>query len=213
MPALVKFLPLLLTGFIVLSCSPKVGVVAEESPTHTDQITQWQMELNAQYKDPEHSPLPPENREAFTAHPFFEINDKYRVEARLVYPDDTEILDMPTSSGSTKTYSVWARAHFSIDGQAGSLMVLKPAGFRSVSSNYLFVPFQDETSGQQTYGGGRYINLPLPQGRPETIMIDFNRAYHPYCAYTTGYNCPIPPQENRLNLRIQAGIKLAAQHQ
>ena len=69
----------------------------------------------------------------------------------------------------------------------------------------LFLPFTDLTSGVDSYGGGKYIDLKIPQGT--TITIDFNRAYNPYCAYNHKYSCPIPPQENDLAIEIRAGVK------
>ena len=82
-----------------------------------------------------------------------------------------------------------------------SIDLLKDRKYR----NYLFIPFRDATSGKETYGGGRYIELTIP--RADTIMINFNLAYHPYCAYTEGYNCPIPPRENYLPVKIEAGVR------
>jgi uncharacterized protein (DUF1684 family) len=71
--------------------------------------------------------------------------------------------------------------------------------------DYLFIPFKDLTNGEDTYGGGRYLDLKIPEG--ETILIDFNRAYNPYCAYNHNYSCPIPPFENHLKVKIEAGVK------
>ena len=182
--------------------------VSQEVDSYTVSIQQWQEELNAQYRDPEHSPLPDLDRQVFTAHPFFPIDSTYRVVATLDYPAEVQVLEMPTSSGSIKTFEIYALANFELEGEALQLQVLKPFGRLSGLNNYLFIPFQDATSGQITYGGGRYMDLPLPAEREESLVIDFNRAYHPYCAYTDGYNCPIPPAENRLPISVQAGIKL-----
>ncbi|MEM7571376.1 MAG: DUF1684 domain-containing protein [Bacteroidota bacterium] len=175
---------------------------------HTAVVKEWQEELNAQYRDPEHSPLPEADRASFNEHPFFPIDADYQVTARLEYPAEVQILEMPTSSGSIKTFEIYALAHFELHGQELQLQVLKPFGRFSRLNNYLFIPFQDATSGQQTYGGGRYINLPVPSERGDSLVIDFNQAYHPYCAYADGYNCPIPPAENRLPIAVSAGIKL-----
>jgi uncharacterized protein (DUF1684 family) len=72
--------------------------------------------------------------------------------------------------------------------------------------NLLFLPFKDHTSGKTSYGGGRYLDLPIPSGNK--LVIDFNKAYHPYCAYTTGYSCPVVPEDNYLDLAVEAGIKM-----
>ncbi|MBP7982432.1 MAG: DUF1684 domain-containing protein, partial [Kaistella sp.] len=71
--------------------------------------------------------------------------------------------------------------------------------------DYLFLPFRDETNGKETYGGGKYIDLRIPDGNE--IVIDFNQSYQPYCAYNAyDYSCPIVPEENFLPLRIEAGV-------
>ncbi len=73
--------------------------------------------------------------------------------------------------------------------------------------NYLLVPFGDATSGFESYGGGRYLEFNIPDIQNNQLALDFNKAYNPYCAYTTGYNCPIPPRENLLKIPIPAGEK------
>ena len=73
--------------------------------------------------------------------------------------------------------------------------------------NYLFLPFTDATTGVETYESGRYIDLEINDIKDNLVIIDFNKAYNPYCAYTTGYNCPIPPAENDLHIAITAGEK------
>ena len=71
----------------------------------------------------------------------------------------------------------------------------------------LFIPFTDRTNGHETYGGGRYLDAPLPEANAPEITLDFNRAYNPYCAYNNAYSCPVPPAENRLQVAIPAGEK------
>ena len=71
--------------------------------------------------------------------------------------------------------------------------------------NYLFVPFTDATTGKQSYGSGRYLEFYKKDIENNTLQLDFNKAYNPYCAYATGYKCPIPPRENRLSISIKAG--------
>ena len=71
--------------------------------------------------------------------------------------------------------------------------------------DYLFLPFTDLTSGDGSYGGGRFLDTTIPKG--DTIVLDFNKAYNPYCAYNSAYSCPIPPKENDLLVRVEAGVK------
>jgi uncharacterized protein (DUF1684 family) len=77
-------------------------------------------------------------------------------------------------------------------------------------SNYLFLPFMDDTNGSSTYAGGRYIDLTIPEG--DTLQIDFNSAYNPYCAYNENYSCPIVPRENYIATEVEAGVKAFKKH-
>ena len=79
-------------------------------------------------------------------------------------------------------------------------------------ANYLFLPFNDNTNGKTSYGGGRFIDLEIPEAGSKTIVIDFNKSYNPYCAYNHKYSCPIPPSENNLNVEISAGVKAYKEH-
>jgi len=113
---------------------------------------------------------------------------------------------MPTSTDRLPIYKQYGIAIFTIDGVEYTLSVFQNLKHKTS----LFLPFYDLTSGETTYGGGRYLDLPIQRGKK--IKIDFNKAYHPYCAYNDGYSCPIPPSENRLDVEILAGIKLAEKY-
>ena len=73
--------------------------------------------------------------------------------------------------------------------------------------NYIFLPFTDDSNGFETYGGGRYLDIDKPEDGVRKIVLDFNIAYNPYCAYSDAYSCPIPPRENNLSVKILAGAK------
>jgi uncharacterized protein (DUF1684 family) len=144
----------------------------------------------------------------FKAIPFFDIDLKYSVKAKLVPTKDAEVFELPTSSGKTKKYKEYGTITFSLEGQQYSLKVyqsqdlIKRAGFE----DHLFLPFRDATNEKETYGGGRYIDLKIP--KKDNLIIDFNKAYNPYCAYNAfDYNCPIVPIENKLPVEIRAGVK------
>ena len=96
--------------------------------------------------------------------------------------------------------------HFTLNGTDEQLTVFQNIDLSRLEDyrNYLFVPFTDLTNGEQTYGGGRYLDLEGPLG--DTVELDFNRAYNPYCAYGGRYSCPIPPQENHLEVSVEAGV-------
>lgn len=112
-----------------------------------------------------------------------------------------EAVELSTSDGQTREYERWARLRFVVQGAEQSLTV-----FRQPDTGDLFLPFVDAGAGAETYGAGRYLDLPmLEDGR---LLLDFNYAYHPYCAYNATYSCPIPPAENRLRVNIRAGERL-----
>ena len=111
-----------------------------------------------------------------------------------------------TSTERTPEYVKYGEAHFSLDGKNFVLNLFQNTAETKVGeADYLFLPFTDLTSGVDTYGGGRYIDQKIPEGN--SIIIDFNQSYNPYCAYNPRYSCPIPPPENDLLIEIMAGVK------
>lgn len=175
--------------------------------SHEKEIKKFQKELNKEYKSPKESPLDEEQRASFTKLPFFPINANYRVEAKFIRVKKKKTLRMKTSANQMQTYDKYAEVVFQLEGKRYRLNVYQSHTLRRTKEykDYLFLPFTDLTSGNETYGGGRYIDLKIPKGN--TIIIDFNKAYHPYCAYSDRYSCPIPPRENRLEVRIEAGVR------
>ena len=152
------------------------------------------------------SPLPPEQRATFTALPYYPFNAAYRIPASLT-PDPAAgnlIIELPTSAQEMRRMRRVGTLRFTIAGTDLSLTAFADAETRSIDQ--LFVPFGDATSGTETYGGGRYLELPrTPTGLYD---LDFNLAYHPYCVFNPSYVCPVPPRENRLAIAIPAGEKL-----
>lgn len=180
----------------------------QDSAAVIKNIIQFQNELNKEYKSPGTSPLPKEKREAFTQINFFTINPQYNVNAMFTRTPDEKVFNMPTSGNEKKVYVKYAEVTFSLLGQGYKLNVYQSIELMQNRKyrKYLFIPFRDATSGKETYGGGRYIDLTIPS--TDSVIIDFNKAYQPYCAYTEGYNCPIPPKENYLPVKIEAGVRL-----
>ncbi|WKN33444.1 DUF1684 domain-containing protein [Porifericola rhodea] len=135
---------------------------------------------------------------------FFEPKPAYKVRARLTPIQNKKLLKMPTSTGEEEKYIRYAYADFEIEGQQARLLVLQPFD----SQTKLFVPFADATSGGETYGGGRYMDIEMPaRTGSKSIKLDFNKAYNPYCAYNPTYSCPLPPKENILAFPVEAGEK------
>lgn len=172
-------------------------------------LIEYQHELNEEYKNPKESPLSPAERKAFTGHHFFPIDEKYHVIAKFEKLPVASIYQMKTTANSIKDYDVYGIATFILDGKEYQLNIYQSHQLRTQEKykDHLFLPFTDQTNGADTYGGGRYIDLKIPSG--DTIELDFNKAYNPYCAYATGYACPIPPKENDLPLAVKAGVMLS----
>ncbi len=152
------------------------------------------------------TPLTADARATFTALPYFDVDPAYRVPAILTQdPASTGlVIELPTSAEEMRRMRRVGTLKFTLRGTPLQLTAFAEENDRAV--NELFVPFGDLTSGSETYGGGRYLELP----RTGTGLydLDFNRAYHPYCVYNIAYVCPVPPRENRLDVAIRAGERL-----
>lgn len=188
---------LALTGF-------SKSIYAQDN--YTASILEYQYELNEEYKNPEESPLSAKERKAFKGHHYFPIDEKYHVTATFEKLPPQSIFQMKTTANSIKDYDVYGVATFILDGKEYQLNIYQSHQLRTQEKyrDYLFLPFTDQTNGSETYGGGRYMDLKIPSGN--TIELDFNKAYNPYCAYSAGYACPIPPKENDLKTEIKAGV-------
>lgn len=138
---------------------------------------------------------------------FYPVNKQYRITAVFEAKENSPWFWMNTSGKEKKQYRVFGILRFQLHDTAVTLQVYQSRNLMSSEKykDYLFIPFTDKTSGIETYGGGRYIDLLLSDIVDKTYTIDFNKAYNPYCAYTAGYNCPIPPQENDLPVAIKSG--------
>jgi uncharacterized protein (DUF1684 family) len=176
---------------------------------HARAVATFQQELNAEYRNPAESPLTPEDRAAFTGLPFFPVNYSVCVEGRFVADSLSVPFAMQTSTSRRPMYRKYGEVHFILSGQPLKLTVyqnqelMQKPGFE----DYLFVPFTDPTNGQTSYGGGRYLDVRTGQIQGGMLVLDFNRAYNPFCAYSGRYSCPVPPAENRLPVAIEAGVK------
>ena len=180
----------------------------QENDSATDEIKKFQEDLNTQYKDKDESPLKAKNLVKFKEHPFFPIDLKYRVKAKFIKTKNPVPFAMQTSSGHSQRYQEYGKAVFKIDKKQYQLSVYQSLDLikKEEYKDHLFLPFRDATNGSETYGGGKYLDLKIPEGK--TIIIDFNQSYQPYCAYTPmTYSCPIVPETNILPIEIKAGVK------
>ena len=190
--------------FISIICL--IGCAQEKHPIKGE--TEFQRELNAEYKDVTKSPLKDKDRKKFKGLDFFKFDSTYVVTAVLKLTPETDFFEMKTTTDRVTKERVFGVLHFTLHGKEqrlniyqGKDLIQKP-GYE----DYLFLPFLDETNGLESYGGGRYIDARIPQG--DTMIIDFNKAYNPYCAYNEKYSCPIVPRQNYLKTRVEAGVKV-----
>lgn len=150
------------------------------------------------------SPLLDSDRKNFAGLNYFPVDSVFRVYAAVLLDDTSSPFQMPTSTDRLPTYRRAALLRFEFE-----RMPLELSAFLNVDNpedSTLFVPFTDLTSGEESYGGGRYLDLNW--NGTDSVELDFNMAYNPYCAYNYNYSCPIPPRENDLKLAIRAGEKV-----
>lgn len=184
-----------------------INLNAQSSKSWKQSVIDFQNELNREYKTLDETPLRGENFEKFKRHPFFPINKKYYVVARLEKATSEKKMIMPTSSGKSKSFTEYAKAYFKLNGKNLELTLYTNDALQNNPqyANLVFLPFRDLTNEDKTYGGGRYLDLEKVDG--DTMMIDFNKAYQPYCAYNAyDYSCPLVPDQNKLNVAIEAGV-------
>lgn len=158
------------------------------------------------FKTSQDSPLINEQQWSFKELSYYPVDIAYRVTARyqrLVKPVEFTI---QTSTGHERVYITIGRLDFSLAGQSLTLFAYREQGQEATGKDSLFVPFTDRTTGHETYGAGRYLDIPEPVG--DSVVMDFNLAYNPYCAYNYNFSCPLPPAENRLAVAIKSGEKL-----
>jgi len=140
---------------------------------------------------------------------FYPANEDWKLNCACQMVSDAKPFEMPTYSGVTRTYLLYAVAKCSYFNQNLTLHLYKNIHqpINPVYKNNLFLPFKDYTNNESTYGGGRYINLLDTDIKNDEIEIDFNKSYNPWCAYSDGFNCPIPPRENHIEIEVPAGEK------
>jgi len=195
-----RILVVLLITFSFVNCAQNEKQVLDETP--------FQKKMNAEYKDASKSPLKKKDLKVFKSLDFFPFDSTFVAEASLKRTSGTEWFNMKTTTDRLSKERVFGILSFELQGQSFKLNVyqgeelMEEEGFK----DYLFLPFIDNTNGTSTYAGGRYIDLRIPDG--DTIEIDFNSAYNPYCAYNEKYSCPIVPRVNALDINVNAGIKV-----
>ncbi|NJL13095.1 MAG: DUF1684 domain-containing protein [Microscillaceae bacterium] len=193
---------LLLIGLLLIFFYNFLGGAsgAETEVQHQLRIQKERKAKDNFLKNDAQSPLLPGQKAAFEGLAYFPPAFAYRVQARLQKLSPPENISLPMSKGQPETYLRFAKAYFKAKGQSFVLTLLRKTG----QDPRLFLVFSDQTSGQSTYGGGRYLDIPYQEGQKQ-IFLDFNQAYNPYCAYNAAYACPLPLPENHLEMKVEAG--------
>ncbi|MDO5969918.1 DUF1684 domain-containing protein [Flavivirga aquimarina] len=195
---------------IVLFLVSIYSCAQEKKPLLGD--TEFQRKMNADYKDATKSPLKDKDRKNFKGLDFFKFDSTYVVTAQFKRTLDEKPFKMKTTTERLPIYVKYGELTFNLKGEHFTLSIYQNQGLieKEGYEDYLFLPFLDETNGFESYGGGRYIDARIPEG--DTLILDFNTAYNPYCAYNDRYSCPIVPRKNYLKARIEAGVMAFGEH-
>lgn len=192
---------IILTIFLACNFNDKRPIVGE---------TMYQKNLNSLFKDASKSPLKKKDLRNFKGLDFFPVDSSYIITATLTKTPDSPYLEMPSSDNSILYYREYGVIHFTLKEKKLSLTLYQNLEEQQDPQlkDYLFLPFTDLTSGEESYGGGRFMNLFESTITSEnTIELNFNNTYNPYCAYNEEYSCPLTPRKNHLSIPITAGIK------
>ncbi len=198
-------------GFVFVLMFSVLGVVcgqkadSSNSTKYTRTILNERKLKDKELKSDAASPLTNEDKLDFTGLNYFRPKKKYVKRAILTRFDNPTVFKMKTTTDRLPDYSIWGKVEFEHKGKKYQLNVYRNIDLskRPGFENYLFIPFNDATNGKQTYGGGRFLDA--KDTGLDFLILDFNKAYNPYCAYNHKYSCPIPPEENDLPIKVKAG--------
>jgi uncharacterized protein (DUF1684 family) len=190
--------------FLMLILMVSLNCFAQD---HKIQIAEYRKGYTNDFLKDAHSPLKKDDLQFLR---FYDADSTYRVTATAEVLMNQGAFVMPVFTGTGREYERYATLKFTLKGKLMQLTLYKSLALSKnpLYSDYLFLPFTDDTNGTTTYGGGRYIDLRTGDIKNGSIVIDFNKAYNPYCAFSSGYACPKPPDENRLSISVEAGEKL-----
>ena len=174
-----------------------------------EEIRHYRDSVDQVYADPEFSILKEEDVASFHGLPYYDITEDYRIKASFQAVEDSDYFKMKTTTERLPEYRVFGTLTFTLNEEEFTIPVYQNKDLvkREGYEHYLFLPFTDETNYEGTYPGGRYLDFQSTDIVEGEVLLDFNRCYNPYCAYNDGYSCPIPPTENHISTKIEAGVK------
>ena len=201
---------LILLGFLLPLKFTEFSIGGEEKVSESrslqeKRVLEWRRERDAFFKTHQRSPLTPQEKRNFKGLKYFPFDTRYifsgKIERYVFHINNPKYYaTFLTNKGTNKRYLRYGKFHFKLDGKEYTVEI-----YKSILSDTLFIPFKDKTNGEETYGGGRYIDAEILTNYK--MVLDFNMAYHPSCAYNDKFICVLPPKENMLGIKIQAGEK------
>ena len=174
----------------------------EDRETWVRGLDHFRHEKDGYFRTGGDSPIPPGLRQDFQGLRYFDPDPAFRFEARLLRYSEPSTVMMATSKGTRQLFNCVGYFELAIGGQQAKVQAYQSA---ERDDPHIFIPFRDATSGKESYGAARYLDLDVEHD--DNYAVDFNYAYNPYCAYSEDYVCPLPPQENWLRAAITAGEK------
>ncbi|MBO6496055.1 MAG: DUF1684 domain-containing protein [Roseivirga sp.] len=181
--------------------------IGESSKDYTERLEQERKDKNG-YMLSSNSPLIEEDKQNFTGLNYYPIDEEFKVTARIEKTNNKQPIFIESTTGEQLKYIPFATATFELRGQQHSVMLYQD--WEEKDPNKLSLMFADETSAIETYGGGRYLDVMYRN--TNSVIIDFNNAYNPFCHFNAEYSCPIPPRQNVLSIPIEAGEKIYKNH-
>ena len=197
---------------IILFIGLSMSVLAQDG--YKEEIERQREEKDVEMQSRKTSPLQKSDRKTFQDLPYFEVDEKWKVSATFHVNETQEVIEIPTSAGYSKTFKAYGYFEVDLNGNNYAITAFKRVykeGQGHSEHETLFFPFKDMTTGESTYGGGRYLDLEIPKDG-EQATIDFNLCYSPYCAYGDGFACPIPPASNFIKGEVEAGEMAYKKH-
>lgn len=193
-------------AFIFSFLALAVLLNAQGRQAYAREIKEHRKHYKEEFLKEERSPL---DKKGVKKLRFFSPDETYRVTCSFERTPEAEPFDMATYSGITKPYVQYGTATCPLRGKTIEIAIYQSLRLQQLPMyrDYLFIPFKDLTNGESTYGGGRYMDIRISDIQDGQVALDFNKAYNPYCAYSDGYNCPVPPVENHLEMAVEAGEK------
>jgi len=202
----IKLKKLIATGIIISLLFILFSVVKNGiQDKYTQEMYDFRQQKDDHFKTSENSPI--EDQVNFKNLTYFNPSEKFRVLTKIFQLKDSLIISMINNDGGKAEYLRYAQLVFILDEVKDTLILYRKKSLSSAVNAY-FLPFYDATNGDETYEGGRYLDIELNKKDTLTFMLDFNLAYNPYCLYNYRFSCPVPPKENKLTSRIEAGEKM-----